>query len=78
MREFYPQSNGCITPEMHAEFLSKNGHLEGIVDNVKYFTFNGYGFKVIYANRQAVQVNKIPAEDIKTILSCKNLKFGGF
>ena len=75
---FIGKMNGYITPERQAEFLKRHGHLEGIVGSVKYYTYNGGGFKVTYVGGQVAQINKINPEEIKTILACKDLKFGGF
>ena len=83
---FIGKMNGYITPEKQAEFLSKHGHLEGIlgVDSdigcltTKYYTYNGGGFKVIYVGGQVAQVDRMDADEIKRIVSCSKLKFGGF
>ena len=75
-------SNGVVTPEAQGEYLCKNGHLLGIVGEehnyIKVFTFNGFGYKVFYANDHVVQVNKIGEEEAKIYLACSNLKFGEF
>lgn len=70
--------NGYVTPERQAEFLAKNGHLEGIIGYVKYYTFRGQGFKIIYVNGKVAQINKMPEDEVKRIVSCSKLKFGGF
>ena len=70
--------NGYITPERQAEFLKRHGHLEGIINDVKYYTYNGGGFKVIYVGGQVAQIDKINPDEIKLIISCSKLKFGGF
>lgn len=75
---FIGRDNGYITPERQAEFLSKHGHLEGIIGMVKYYTFRGQGFKVIHVNGKVAQVNKMSEDEAKTIVSCARLKFGGF
>lgn len=75
-------SNGAVTPESQGEYLCKNGHLLGIVGEehnyIKVFTYNGFGYKVFYANDHVVQVNKIGEEEAKIYLACSNLKFGEF
>ena len=75
---FIGKMNGYATPERQAEFLSKHGHLEGIAGSVKYYTYNGAGFKVIYVGGHVAQVDRINPHEIKTILACSGLKFGGF
>lgn len=81
---FIGKEKGCITPQAQAEFLAKHGHLEGIVNmtsmsgKVKYYTYNGDGFKVICVDGKAVQVNQMDADEVKKIVSCAKLKFGGF
>ena len=83
---FIGKVNGYATPERQADFLSKHGHLEGIlgVDSdigcmtSKYYTYNGAGFKVIYVGGHVAQVDRINPHEIKTILACSGLKFGGF
>ena len=70
--------NGYITPERQAEFLKRHAHLEGIVGSVKYYTYNGAGFKVTYVGGQVAQIDKINPDEIKLIISCSKLKFGGF
>ena len=81
---FIGKEKGCLKPEAQAEFLAKHGHLEGIVPfvaldgNVKYYTHNGQGFKVICVDGKAVQVNKMDADEVKRIVSCSKLDFGGF
>lgn len=75
---FIGKMNGYITPERQAEFLKRHAHLEGIINDVKYYTYNGAGFKVTYVGGQVAQVDKINPDDIKLILRCSELKFGGF
>lgn len=75
---FIGKEKGYITPERQAEFLSRHGHLEGIDGSVKYYTYNGGGFKVIHVGGQVAQVEKINPDDIKLILRCSEIKFGGF
>ena len=75
-------NNGVVTPEAQGEFLSKKGHLLGIIGEennfVKVYTYEGYGFKVYYANKHVVQVDKIGEEEAKIYLACSNVKFGEF
>ena len=80
---FIGKMNGYVTPEKQAEFLKRHGHLEGIVTEgfvglAKYYTYNGGGFKVTYVGGQVAQVDKMDADEIKRIVSCSKLKFGGF
>jgi hypothetical protein len=75
---FIGRENGYITPERQADFLSKHAHLEGIIGMVKYYTFRGQGFKVIYVAGNVAQINKMDADEIKRIVSCAKLEFGGF
>lgn len=81
---FIGKMNGYVTPEAQAEFLTKHAHLEGIVPfdaldgNVKYYTYNGQGFKVICVDGKAIQINKMDADEVKRIVSCSKIKFGGF
>lgn len=70
--------NGYITPAMQAEFLKKNAHLLGIIENVKYYDYNNMGFKVITVGGSVAQVMKIPVDDARMIILCKGLNFGGF
>ena len=75
---FIGRDNGYITPERQADFLSKHAHLEGIIGMVKYYTFRGQGFKVIHVNGKVAQINKMSEDEVKKIISCAKLKFGGF
>ena len=75
---FIGKMNGYITPERQAEFLKRHGHLEGIIGNERYYTYNGGGFKVITVAGKVAQINKINPDEIKLIMSCSKLKFGGF
>ena len=82
MNNFGIVDGGAVTPESQGEFLKKNGHLLGIVGEepnyIKVYTYNGFGFKVFYANNHVVQVNKIGEEEAKVYLACSNIKFGEF
>lgn len=77
MKEF----NG-ITPEMQHEWLNRHAHLEGVTKSngitTKYFTMKDEGFRVIIYNDIAVQIIKHRAKEIKSMVACANLKFGGF
>lgn len=75
---FIGRDNGYITPEAQAEFLTKHGHLEGIIGMVKYYTYRGQGYKVIHVAGKVAQVNKMNADEVKRIVSCAKIKFGGF
>lgn len=75
---FIGKMNGYITPEKQAEFLKRHAHLECIVGPVKYYTYNGGGFKVIHVGGQVAQVDKMDAGEIKRLSSCSKIKFGGF
>ena len=70
--------NGYVTPERQADYLSKHGHLEGIIGNVSIYTFRGAGFKVIHVGGQVAQIIRIPEADAKMLVKCSELKFGGF
>ncbi len=77
--------NNYITPEKQADFLVRNGHLEGIIIPKgrahvmeKYFTFRGQGFRVIYVENTVAQIIKMQEDEIKRIIACSKLKFGGF
>ena len=72
------KENGYITPEKQAEYLARHGHLEGIIGMVKYYTYRGQGYKVIYVAGKVAQVNKMDADEVKKIVSCAKIKFGGF
>ena len=72
------RNNGYVTPEKQAEFLSKYGHLEFIVDGVKYYSYKDNGFKVINIGGKVVQIVKISKKEIGLIESCSKVKFGGF
>lgn len=71
-------NNGCITPEKQAEFLSKYAHLEGIVGDDWYYTYDetGKGFRVTKLDGCVVQVSKMSAQEAKTMVACSKLKFG--
>lgn len=70
-------NNGCITPDKQAEFLSKYAHLEGIVGNDWYYTYEetGKGFRVTKIDGKTVQINKMSANEAKTMVACSKLKF---
>ena len=77
--------NNYVTPEKQADFLAKNGHLEGIIishhnrSNIeKLFTFRGRGFRVIIMGNAVVQIIATSEDEIKLRLACANIKFGGF
>lgn len=77
--------NDYITPQKQAEFLARHGHLEGIIIPKgrahvmeKYFTFRGQGFRVIYVENAVAQIIKMKEDEIKRIIACSKLKFGGF
>ena len=82
MNNFGEVNGGCVTPEAQGEYLSKHGHLLGIIGEehnfIKVYTFNGSGFKVFYANDHVVQVDKIGEDEAKIYLACSNVKFGEF
>lgn len=71
-----------ITPDDQSKWLESHAHLEGITksDGVtnEYFTLGDEGFKVICYDGVAVQLIKFKAEEIKTMVACSKLKFGGF
>ena len=71
-------TNGYITPEKQASFLAKYAHLEGIVGDEYYYTYNetGKGFRVTKVDGKAVQITKMTAEEAKTMVACSKLKFG--
>jgi hypothetical protein len=75
-------SNGSVTPEAQGEYLRKHAHLIGVVGEehnyVQVYTYEGFGFKVYYANDHVVQVDKIGEEEAKIYLACSNVKFGEF
>lgn len=75
-------SNGSVTPEAQGEYLKKHAHLIGVVGEehnyVQVYTYEGFGFKVYYANDHVVQVDKIGEEEAKIYLACSNVKFGEF
>lgn len=81
---FIGKERGCLTPEAQAEFLSKHAHLEGIARMTalngvsKYYTYNGEGFRVMVIDDKVVQINKMDADEVKRIVSCAKLDFGGF
>lgn len=75
---YISKERGCVTPQMQAEHLRRHGHLEGIIDNVRYYTFNGDGYKVIYVGDLVAQVIKISEDECKRIVACSQLKYGGF
>lgn len=75
---FIGKTNGYVTPAKQADFLSKHAHLEGIIGFVKYYTFRGQGYKVIHVAGKVAQVNKMDADEVKKIVSCAKIKFGGF
>ena len=74
--------NGCVTPEAQGEYLSKNGHLIGIIGEspnfIKVYTFNGAGYKVCYANDHVIQVIKLGEDEAKVYVACSTIKFGEF
>lgn len=77
--------NEYVTIEKQADFLAKYGHLEGIILSKsmahvmeKYFTFRGQGFRIIYYENRAIQIIKMKEDEIKRIIACSKLKFGGF
>ncbi len=76
------RDNGAVTPEAQAEYLARHGHLELIrhmgATQERYFTFAGQGFKVVCVSGKVAQVIKMSERDVKMIVECSKLKFGGF
>lgn len=78
------RENGAVTPEAQAEYLARHGHLEGIVRMTslngvsKYYTYNGNGFRVMVIDDKVVHVNKMSEDEVKRVVSCSKIKFGGF
>lgn len=74
--------DGGITPDMQRQWLEHHAHLEGITKSNgvtnEYFTLGKEGFKVICYEGVAVQLIKFKAEEVKTMVACSKLKFGGF
>lgn len=77
--------NGCITPAQQAQFLSDHAHLEGIVvadhnsyNFIRYYTMDGAGFKALFIGGTCVQIIKMSVDEINRIISCAQIKFGGF
>ena len=76
---FIGKTGGSITPKAKAEYLKHHAHLLGIIGNVKYFDYEGKGFKVISAGEYVAQVEECDLEEAKKIISCSKLDFkGGF
>lgn len=75
---FLKKFNNYVTPENQADFLSKYGHLEGIIGDSKYYTHNEAAYRVICVGGKAVQIIKMNKPEVMRILSCANLKFGDF
>lgn len=75
---FIGHDKGSLTPEAVAKYLSKHGHLEGIIDNRKYITYSGKGYQVITVAGKVVQVIEMPEADCKRIGACSAIHFGGF
>lgn len=75
---FIQKLNGYVTPEMKADFLRKHGHLECAIDDSKYYTYDGDGFRVICAGGKAVQIIKMSKPEVLRIKACAGLKFGDF
>lgn len=71
-----------VTPDMQRQWLESHAHLEGVTksDGVinKYFTLGDEGYKVICYDGIAVQLIKFKAEEVRTMVACSKLKFGGF
>lgn len=71
-----------VTPDMQRQWLESHAHLEGITKSDgmtnEYFTLGDEGYKVICYNGVAVQLIKFKANEVKTMVACSKLKFGGF
>jgi hypothetical protein len=82
MNRFGNVDGGAVTPESQGEYLSKHGHLLGIIGEspnfIKVYTYEGFGYKVCYANDHVIQVIKIGEEEAKVYVACSNVKFGEF
>ena len=88
MSQIEYNDGGVVTPEMQAKFLSRYAHLEGIVGDDRYYSYetptpskningiNGKAFKVTYVDGKAVQVTKMTIDDARKIIECSKLKFG--
>lgn len=74
--------DGGITPDEQRQWLERNAKLEGVTTGNgmtnKYFTLGDNGFKVICYEGIAIQLIKFKAEEVKTMVACSKLKFGGF
>ena len=75
---FIQKLNGYVTPEMKADFLRKHGHLECAIDDSKYYTYDGDGFRVIMVQGKVAQIIKMTKQEVLHIKACANLKFGDF
>ena len=78
-------SNGMITVEDQAAYLSKHGSLMARVDEknsshfTKYYLFNGNGYAVTYFDEKLpVQIQKMKVDDVMLISESVKLQFGGF
>ena len=73
---------GMVTPAQQEAWLDRHARIEKVTREngikVKYYTMGKDGFKAICYNDIAVQIQKFSAKEIKTMVSCANLKFGGF
>lgn len=76
--DFPCRENGYITPQAVGAYLIKHGHLEGIIDNRRYITYDGVGYQVISVADKIVQIIEMPISDCQRIGHCSNLKFGDF
>lgn len=67
-----------ITPAQQADYLSRHGHLLGIVNDCWYYSMGDSAYKVIVISGVVAQVNKMSIAEAERIVACSDLSFGGF
>ena len=70
--------NSYVTPEKQAEFLANNAIVRHYDKNIKYYDYNGAGYKVVKCRNNKYIITKMTLEEIDIIASCSELDFDDF
>lgn len=70
--------NNYTTPEKQARFLAENGKLQHYDRNIKYYEYNGAGYKVVKCRDGNFIVTRMALDEIDLIASCSDLDFDDF
>lgn len=68
-----------------ANYLARHGKIwhrrndnKSGTNYTKYYSYNGYGFAVVFFDNQPVQIIKMGLNEVLTIAKAAEIEFGGF